>query len=166
MDVRQKGLNLLEVMISLAVVGVLASIALPSFRHMITNKALVGAAEQFYQQLALARSEALKEAKTIYVTVKGGSSWCYGISDANTCDCDVPSTCPLGTRNSAESSNVSLATTGFPAGTLTFEGSRGAPSGTAQADFTSDGKTVRVDVNQLGTLSICSNSNLGLDACS
>jgi len=54
------GFTLVELVVAIAVIGILASIAIPSFSGMIANSKAKGIATDLYFDLAKARSEAVK----------------------------------------------------------------------------------------------------------
>jgi len=54
------GFTLVELVVAIAVIGILASIAIPSFSGMIANNKAKGIATDLYFDLAKARSEAVK----------------------------------------------------------------------------------------------------------
>lgn len=83
------GFTMLELMITLAVVAILLSIALPSFRTLLQNNRLTAQANEFQTALQFARSESLKRARPVTVcasdTLSGddddlecGSDWTEG----------------------------------------------------------------------------------------
>ena len=88
------GFTLLELLISIAVLAIVISAALPSFTDNAQTQRLVGAAEQVYNHLQQARSEAIARSTDVYANfdVDGSTTWTYGISSANSlCDLSVTS---------------------------------------------------------------------------
>jgi len=55
-----KGFTLMELMMTLAVVGVILAIAIPNFRDFLLNSRMTGAANDLLAGIQLARSEAIK----------------------------------------------------------------------------------------------------------
>ena len=76
---------MVESMIVIAIVAVAVALAVPSFRDLIERKAVSGAAEAVYEQVQLARSEALKRSKPIlvdfYIDGADATNWAVGITD-------------------------------------------------------------------------------------
>jgi|SRR5215467_15313329 len=62
---RQRGFNLIEVMITLVVLGVLIGLAAPSFSDWLQNQQIRGAAEATLNGLQVARAEAVARNKNI-----------------------------------------------------------------------------------------------------
>lgn len=54
------GMTLIELMVSVAIVAVVASLAVPSFRTMLVKRSVQSAADSLVSDMRLARSEALK----------------------------------------------------------------------------------------------------------
>lgn len=86
-----QGLTVIELMITLVVVGILAAIAAPSYNEFMKRSKLTGAAEKVFGQLQYARSESIASGKDIFVSFKdtGAVGWCMGVSDLASCDCSA-----------------------------------------------------------------------------
>lgn len=65
----QSGLTLLELMVAVAVAGIVLTIAVPSFRALIQNNRAVSQANHFVSAINLARSEAVKRSRNAQVCV-------------------------------------------------------------------------------------------------
>lgn len=74
----QKGLTLIELMVTLAILAIVLSIAVPSFQGLIREQRATSIANEIVSALALARSEAIKRNRSIGV--------CQANSNANDCD--------------------------------------------------------------------------------
>ena len=68
------GFTLTELIISIAIAGMLAGIAIPSFISIITNNRLTTYANELMTALNLARSEAIKRGVQVTVQRKGATS--------------------------------------------------------------------------------------------
>ncbi len=93
---RLAGITLLEVLITLAVVGIAISIAIPAFSSMRETIRLKGAVNLVSSDLRLAQSEAQKRRRTVTFNVQGdGDTWCYGLNLDTSCDCSTSGSCTL-----------------------------------------------------------------------
>ncbi|HVY53477.1 MAG TPA: GspH/FimT family pseudopilin [Gammaproteobacteria bacterium] len=161
---RYQGLSLLELMITLAIVIILAVLATPSFLSFIQQYRLTSTIQGLYYNLQYARSEAIKRGSSIYVSFQTGSSWCYGINNGSACNCSNPTSCALGTYTSP-STLTTLTLSGF--NSLIFESSRGAAnaSGTITLTVTGGVKSMGIDIGTMGNLQLCSNNISGYPVC-
>jgi len=67
-----RGFTLVELMVTVAVVGILATVAVPSMVGFVNTSRLAGASEELTASLQLAKSEAIRRNRT--VTVCGGQA--------------------------------------------------------------------------------------------
>lgn len=76
---RNRGFTLMELMITIAIAGILASLALPSFREYILTQKVKSASFDLVAALTLTRSEAIKR-NTDVVMAKAAGGWQDGWS--------------------------------------------------------------------------------------
>ena len=131
------GFTIVELMMVVAIVGVLSMLALPSMRTVVLNSRMRSLSLDIYSSLALARSEAVKRNRRVLVcpagasanTCGGGTDWAIGWlvcvdADANGA-CDTPTASvpnPLRVKAAAQAITV----TG-PNGAMRFSGGGEAP---------------------------------------
>jgi type IV fimbrial biogenesis protein FimT len=75
----RSGFTIIELMTTLVILGILVTIAIPSFNDLIVGTRIKGAASDIYGALTFARSEAIK--RNINVTVSpltAGGQWVNG----------------------------------------------------------------------------------------
>jgi prepilin-type N-terminal cleavage/methylation domain-containing protein len=85
---RQKGFTLLEMVVALAVLGVLVSFAAPAMSNYIKKRKIINATEAVYSQLQYARSEAIARSEDVYASFSANKSttWAMGVSTTSGCD--------------------------------------------------------------------------------
>ena len=145
-----KGFTLIELMVTIAVLAIIVTIAMPSFTEMMERQRLKNAVETFYSDLLFAKSEALKQSTDVTVsnvgnclvaTVNAGSE-----TIAKACVANFP--------------GVALASTGLP---LIIDKTTGTSKLRTGATFTLTGSahSAQITFARLGGVSICSGDGLG-----
>ena len=92
---KSHGFTLIEALVTVAIIGILAALAAPAFVKMLERNRLKGAAEVVFNELQLARTEAVKRNQDVTVTFSGAgpsTTWAYGLRSGlagTTCDPSV-----------------------------------------------------------------------------
>jgi type IV fimbrial biogenesis protein FimT len=156
MNTSGRGFTLIELIVAMAVLGILAAVAAPAIGEYLATQRLKGAAEELQTDLQFARMESVQRNASITVTL---ASTGYTIAQGATTIKSVT----LGSG-----SNVSAGTTMV----ATFDPVRSTASVTNGPDITvantATARTLRVSLSTMGRVSICSPSGAvkGYDTCS
>ena len=98
---KNEGFTLIELMVVIAVVAIITSFALPSYRMLIEKRQVTSGAEQLASFISSAQIEAVKRSNNVSVsyTRTDSDTWCVGmVTGLTACDCqetDPTSTSPL-----------------------------------------------------------------------
>lgn len=111
---KSAGFSLIELMVTIAVLGTLVAVGMPSFTKMIRNAEIRSAAESVSAGIQRARAEAVSRNARVQFVLGSGTSW-Y-VDYVSTPD---PSN-RLDSRASAESLNATLSVLPVAATTVTF----------------------------------------------
>ena len=172
---RQSGFTLVELMVTLAVLVILATLAAPSFARFIEKSRLRGAADDVVNLIEIARSEAVKRQRDVDVAFGGTTSaWCVGANraadpvvgqpaqTATSCNCTNASACLLEGQQSivgpAANSGVTISSVSTE---FVFGGQLGTlvPIDTAVGALTLTSSTgafaLQINVSALGQVSAC-----------
>lgn len=154
---RQKnaGFTVLEVMIVVAIIGILAAVAVPSFQDMIERDRLKQVVEALKSDLQFARTEAIKRNQNIHFSRSPGNAgtWCYGLNVGANCVCGTADSCAVKTisgSNFGTVVNMDAAATN----NSTFDFRRGT-IGANNVTFSTDSYVARVVFSDIGRVRTC-----------
>ena len=82
-NVKAKGFTLVELMVTVAVMAILAAIAIPSFTSLINSNRLVSQANELVGVVQGARSEAIRYNQRVYVCSSSNGTSCSGSATWN-----------------------------------------------------------------------------------
>lgn len=161
------GVTLPELLVTLAVVGIVAGVAAPAMLHTVQAARLRGAAEAVAGDLRLARELALRTGTRHSVSFAGDPStgWCCVVSTAADTSCAAARTGQVQATFSSDFPNVRLVQARFAGSSAaTFD----SPRGTARAGRVTLGNEhgqVSVVVSALGRTRLCSDDDARYPPC-
>jgi len=150
-------MTLIEIMVVVAILGIIITVALPSLFAFIDSRRAVSALEAISSDLRWARSESIRANQTVRVSFTTGASWSYTVrrdpAGANTL---------IKTVSVADfpSSNITSASFSSGDATTEFDPVRGtAQNGTVAVSTSSNSGEVRLGI--LGRVRICGMGGYG-----
>jgi len=161
-----QGFTLVELMVAVAILGILVTLAAPSFNSFIDKYRVKRAADTISAFLINAKSEAVKRNTSVRVVITGsGATWCAGITQAATCNCSTGGACQVDgvDRVVQGASFKGVALNGPDTGhVFEFKPLRGTVAGNETVELASaDGLKVNVVVGTVGRIRLCSPSGSG-----
>lgn len=149
-NARRRGLTLLELMIAIAVLAVLSTLALPSMGRQLERHRLQAAAEALAADLAEARFEAARRGQALHLDVHPATPWCWAVTTAPGCHCGTPQVCQLRAVRAEDHRGVRL----LAAAPVRFD-SDGRADGSLGAVLEAGSERLQVEVGALGRARIC-----------
>jgi prepilin-type N-terminal cleavage/methylation domain-containing protein len=163
---KNQGITLTEVLVVIAILGILASIAVPSYQDMIERNRLKQAVESLADDLKFARTEAIKKSNSVTLAFNNSptiASTCYGITTGTTCDCTTTGSCNLKTVDVSQFSGITVK--GNP---VTFTFLRGTTTNSASITTTINSAHYQAGViaSPIGKVTICTTGHvMGYPSC-
>ena len=164
------GFTLVELMLTITVLAVLATIGAPTMQEMLARNRLKAAAQALTEDLQWTRSEVIRRNRHLFLTVDS-EAWCYGIAERKDCDCrlrdlSAERACRLSTAGEPMLKIVSgvdfpgiriegTTFTGSPRGTG-FEPRRATARGGSLTFASGRDAELRVVLSLLGRVRLCS----------
>jgi prepilin-type N-terminal cleavage/methylation domain-containing protein len=85
---REKGVTFTEVMVTIAIIGIIAAIAIPAYRNHLFSERLIGASQAIYGQALLAKRQSVSNNDIRYFKIEDDSGyWCAFVSAASDATC-------------------------------------------------------------------------------
>ncbi|CAA9892961.1 Fimbrial protein pilin [Candidatus Methylobacter favarea] len=156
------GVTLVEVMIVIAIIGILAAMAVPSFSELMKQQRVEGAAEGLVAALQNAKAEAIKTNNNMGIVFTPATTgtdlntWCYGMTPAGaaTCDCTVANDCASGSV--VQSADFTGITVNFnTSNSRAFSPLRGTGTQGTIRFSAGNNKTLGVTTTTIGRIRIC-----------
>lgn len=156
---RPTGFTLVEMVIVVAILAILLTMAAPSFNSFFDKYRVKRAAETVSAFLVNAKSEAIKRNKNVNAVVTGGgSTWCIGMTESSTCDCSTAACKIDGVDRAVYSTAFKGVELDEPDSghVFGFEPQRGKVTGIETMELESaNGVEVHVKVGTVGRIRIC-----------
>lgn len=150
---RHQGLTLIELMIGLAILAVLTSLAGPPFASWLARNRVKAAAANLVADLGEARHESSRRGAPMYVLFQPGAQWCYAITLDPQAGCASASSAVLKRVQASDLPGISVA----EAETFAFDGQSGTGlQALSRVRLVSrQGDALQVKMTRLGRASIC-----------
>lgn len=182
----QGGFTVTELMVAVAVIAIITSLSLPSYRMLIEKRQVTSGAEQIAAFLSAVQIESVmrNENMTVSYDRNGVDDWCIGLTSGTAaCDCSTANSCTVVDSAGTPVERVfAAANLTYPGimdsmtgdGSFSFDPVRGVlvnPNDVVEMELISDAGNfaLNVEVGPTGRVRICSDSSTtkvpGYDLC-
>lgn len=147
---RSRGFTLVELMVTVAIVGIVAAIGYPAFQNMLAAQRVRAASSSLYESVIAARGEAVKRNETVSIVSTGLSNgWAVSGADGV----------------SLHSHPAQAGVTFTPSEPSLQINARGRPVADADVDITATGTTTKMSLRLRTTGRICIDSGIANGGC-
>lgn len=163
-DLRQKGLSIVEIAVTIAILGIVMAAGGPAFSSFMANSQVRSAAESIQTGLQLARAEAIRRNTNIVFDLNPTPDMLWRVC------CDTAGR-PVETRSRSEANGVALAVTPALPTSFTFNGLGRVANWNltwgsvfpilVDRPATSDTRSMQVELNVAGSVRVCHPEDLG-----
>lgn len=173
-ECRSAGFTMIELMIALALVALLLTVAIPSYQSLCQEQMVKAATQAVYTDVMLLKSEAIKRNRTLQFIIfnSGTSNWCYRIHIDGSCSSCSDSCSSIEGRKGADASEypgISLVASYSESVTNVRPLSispRRATLAAGNIAISSGTYSMQVKTNNVGRVRTCGVSNVsGVPAC-
>lgn len=151
----QRGVTLIELLVSIVILAILMSLGMPSFQTMIQNASIRTATEAIQDGLQLARAEAIKRNNRVRFALGANSAWTVSVDST---------AAEIQSRGAGEgSTGVVIARTPATASTVTFnsfgrvvENADASPAlGKVLAHISATTRDLQIEIDPGGQVRMC-----------
>jgi len=175
---RNTGFTLIELIVAMAVLALVVGYVMSSFSGMLARQRLQAAAENLYDHLTLARTEAISRSSRAHVSIVDGTNWCFGMDDSAACTCSTANDCQVDgatkVANYDAYTGITLSSVDASLSQFSYDERRGMPQNTAgiasvsgNITFTNTrGDSLTLQLNSVGRIKLCTATGFrGYSAC-
>ena len=152
---KNSGFTLPELLITVAIIGILASIAVPSFSGMIERNHLKTVTTELEGNIKYTRTQAIKRSDNTGLFLKkisaNAGGFCYGITTKASCDCEVANDCEIKSIDGSNFSTIKLTTA---TESIVFDFRRGIADDEKTITFATNNFNADIEVNLVGRVTI------------
>jgi len=146
-----RGFTLLELVITVSVLALVATLALPSLGSTVERSRLKAAAESLASDLAEARFESARRGQPLQLDVTPGPAWCWAVTSSAGCACDQAQRCRLKGVVASEYAGIQM----VDASPTHFDPSGAAETRGGALFQSTRGERLRVELMPLGRARVC-----------
>lgn len=155
-NMKHNGFTLIEMLIVVAILGIVLAVAFPSYQQLIAKQALIDQAEEMVQTINAGRVAAFTQKKPVYLSAKttvadDAVTWCYGTNYTASCDC-ADTSCSLSVKQFSDA-NTTAQLNGLSANDVFIDPVRGLLNKSVAVMTLTDkyNQVVKIEIAQNGT---------------